>query len=360
MDFDALQARIAQRIDSRTKPPGALGRIEALAAQIAALQATTAPRMARCTLTIFAADHGIAAEGVSAFPQAVTRQMVQNFLAGGAAANVFARTLGVDLQVVDAGVAGAPIDHPGLVAHRLGAGTASFLDAPAMTDAQAARALDCGAAVVRGTPGEALAFGEMGIANTATAAALAHKLTGLPLARLVGRGTGLDDAGLARKLDVLTRACNRVPGRLAPDRALAEYGGFEIGMIAGAMRAAAGDGRLVLVDGFIATAAAVLALAHDPGIRPALVFAHRSAEAGHGALLDWLEARPLLDLDMRLGEGTGALLAWPLVQAAARMMTDMAGFDDAGVSAGVTGGGATGSTVVGDAVTGDGPAGAGG
>ncbi len=334
MDIAALHERIRQTIDTRTKPPGSLGRIEALAAQIAALQGTTAPSMTRCTLTIFAADHGIAHSGVSAFPQAVTQQMVRNFLAGGAAANVFARTVGAALQVVDAGVAGAPIAHPQLIDQRMGAGTANFLEEPAMSDATAARALEAGAEIARAAACDALAFGEMGIANTATAAILAHKLTGLPLEELVGRGTGLDDAGLAHKREILQRAADRVPGTLPPNRAMAEYGGFEIVMMAGAMGAAARGGRVVLVDGFIATAAAALALALDEGVRPALVFAHRSAEAGHGALLDWLQARPLLDLDMRLGEGTGALLAWPLVQAAARMMTDMASFADAGISGG--------------------------
>ncbi len=203
-----------------------------------------------------------------------------------------------------------------------------------MTDAQVSRALVAGATIARNCPGDALAFGEMGIGNTASAAVLAHKLTGLPLERLVGRGTGLDDAGLKRKLAVLERACARTPGQLTADRAMAEYGGFEIVMMAGAMCEAAKTRRLVLVDGFIATAAAMLALALTTEIREALVFAHRSAEAGHGVLLDWLKARPLLELEMRLGEGTGALLAWPLVQAAAQIMTDMASFAEAGVSDG--------------------------
>jgi nicotinate-nucleotide--dimethylbenzimidazole phosphoribosyltransferase len=327
-----LAARIRATIDGKTKPPGSLGRIEALAAQIAALQGTVAPRLETCTLTIFAADHGIAAEGVSAYPAEVTRQMVANFLAGGAAASVFARTLEVALQVVDAGVAGPLPDLPGLIRRPLGAGTANAARGPAMTADQAARAWAEGAAISRATPGAALAFGEMGIGNTSAASLLAHKLTGLPLDRLVGRGTGLDDAGLARKRAVLARAAARTADRLDPDTAAAEYGGFEIVMMAGAMAAAAADRRLVLVDGFIATAAATLALARDPGIRPALVFAHCSAEAGHRALLAHLGAEPVLDLQMRLGEGTGALLAWPILRAAARMMTDMASFESAGVS----------------------------
>lgn len=327
-----LDTRIRQRIDSRTKPPGALGRLEVLAAQIARLQCSELPRMDQCTLLLIAGDHGIAREGVSAYPQAVTGQMLTNFLSGGAAANVFAGLNGIAVQVVDAGVAIPPAAHPALISRRLGPGTASFLNQPAMTAEQAAAGLAHGAALADAAPGEALALGEMGIANSATAAMLAHKLTGLPLDVLVGRGTGLDDAGLARKRAILGQASARSATPLPPGRAMAEYGGFEIVMMAGAMVRAGRARRMVLVDGFIATAAAALALALAPEIGPALVFAHRSAETGHAALLAHLGAQPLLVLDMRLGEGTGALLAWPLLRAAAGMMTGMAGFADAGVS----------------------------
>lgn len=327
----SLPARIRHAIDTKTKPLGALGRIETLAEQICLLQETTEPRMDACTLTIFAGDHGIAKAGVSAFPQEVTGQMVQNFLAGGAAANVFAHTNGVALQVVDAGVAGDPISHPKLISRRLGAGTESFLEGPAMSVAQAQRALEFGSEIANAAEGQALAFGEMGIANTATAAILTHKLTGQPLADLVGRGTGLDETGVQTKLEILTRAAART-GDLSPDQAMAEYGGFEINQIAGAMIATAKSGRIVIVDGFIATAAALLATKLVPRTRDAMVFAHQSNEAGHKILLQVLDADPLLTLDMRLGEGTGALLAWPLLRAAAAMMNDMASFDTAGVS----------------------------
>ena len=327
---DTIQAFI----DNKTKPLGALGRIERLAAQIAAHLNTLTPNVETCVLTIFAADHGIARDGVSAFPQAVTAQMVLNFLAGGAAANVFAATQSVPVQVVDAGVAGDAIVHPALLSRRIGAGTQSFLTGPAMTADQAHQALAAGADIVRATQADALAFGEMGIGNTATASMIAHKLTGLPLADLVGRGTGVDDAGLGHKRAILTRAAARVPGALGPDQVLVEFGGFEIAMMAGAMQEAGESGRLVLVDGFIATAAALLTLARAPHIRPAMIFCHRSQEAGHRLVLDWLGADPLLDLDMRLGEGTGALLAWPLVKAAGAMLRDMASFDQAGVSKG--------------------------
>jgi nicotinate-nucleotide--dimethylbenzimidazole phosphoribosyltransferase len=325
-------AAIARAIDGKTKPVGALGRIEALAAQIARIQGTLSPRAERCTLTIFAADHGIAAEGVSAYPQEVTRQMVLNFLAGGAAATVFAGTLGVPVQVVDAGVAGRPIADPRLLDRRVGPGTRSFLKAPAMTPAECARALAAGRALGSEAAGEAAAFGEMGIGNTASAAAVAAKLTGLAPGRLVGRGTGLDDAGLARKREVLEAAAARTAPRLGPEAALAEYGGFEIAMMTGAMLGAAAAGRIVLVDGFIATVAALAAEAIAPEARRAMVFAHVSAEAGHPVLLAHMGAEPLLALGMRLGEGTGALLAWPLVRAAAAILADMASFESARVS----------------------------
>ena len=333
-DTATFEAELRAAIDGKTKPPGALGRVEALAAQVARLQRSLSPRMEACSLTIFAGDHGVAAEGVSAYPQAVTREMLRVFLAGCAASTVFAASLGVPVAVVDAGVAGDPLADPALIVRRIAPGTANFLHGPAMTPGQCAAALDAGRRLGARAPGEAAAFGEMGIANTASAAAVAHKLTGLPLGALVGRGTGLDDAGLARKAEVLGRAAARTPARLGPDAALAEYGGFEIAMMAGAMIGAAGAGKLVLVDGFIATTAALAAEALEPDVRPALAFAHRSAEAGHGPLLEHMRAEPLLALGMRLGEGTGALLAWPIVRAAAAMLREMASFDSAGVSRG--------------------------
>lgn len=327
-----FETRLAAAIDGKTKPPGALGRIEALAAQIARVQGTLRPRMETCALTIFAADHGIAAEGVSAYPAEVTRQMVLNFLSGGAAATVFARALGASVTVVDAGVAGEPMAHPDLLPRRIGAGTANSAQGPAMSAAECDRALAEGEALGRAATADAVAFGEMGIANTSAAALVSAKALGLAVGPLVGRGTGVDDAGLARKRAVLERAAARTADRLGGRAALAEYGGFEIAMMAGAMTGATRGGRVVLVDGFIATAAAAAALSIDPGIRGALVFAHLSEEAGHRAVLNALRAEPLLSLGLRLGEGTGALLAWPLLQAAAAMLTDMASFESAGVS----------------------------
>jgi nicotinate-nucleotide--dimethylbenzimidazole phosphoribosyltransferase len=329
---DAAEARLRRRIDEKTKPLGALGRIEDLAARIARTQARLDPRMETCELTIFAADHGVAAEGVSAYPQAVTRQMLGNFLAGNAAANVFARSVGASVRVVDAGVAGEPVAHPDLLSRRIAPGTRNFAAVPAMSAGERDAALAAGRALGGDGAWDAVCFGEMGIGNTSAAALLAHKILGISLDHLVGRGTGLDDAALAHKRTVLARAAQRTPDRLAAREALAEYGGFEIAMMAGAMLGAAAARRLVIVDGFIAGAAALVALAEAPAVRENLVFAHRSAERGHAAVLAHLRTEPLLDLGLRLGEGTGALLAWPLVRAAAAMLTEMSSFADAGVS----------------------------
>lgn len=328
----ARDAAIRQAIDTKTKPLGALGVIETLAAQIARIQDTLTPRLDRCRLIIFAGDHGIAAEGVSAYPQAVTRQMLANFLAGGAAANVFARVNGVDLHVVDAGVAGAAIQAPGLTSRRIAAGTRNSVVEAAMTPAQCEAALGSGRKIGADISAEAAAFGEMGIANTSSASLIVHKLTGIGLDALVGGGTGLDAAGLARKRAVLARAAARTPARLDARGALREYGGSELVMMVGALIGAAQAGAVVLVDGFIASAAALAAIELAPPLREYLIFAHCSAEPGHRLVLEALAARPVLDLEMRLGEGTGALLAWPILKSAAAMLSDMATFEAAGVS----------------------------
>ena len=328
----ALDDAIRHAIDSKTKPLGALGFLETLAAQIARVQGTLTPTLERCRVILFAADHGIAHEGVSAYPQAVTRQMLANFLAGGAAANVFARANGVDLQVVDAGVAGDPIDSPELVSLRIAAGTRNLAKEAAMSGEQRDKALRAGHDLGAGVTADAVAFGEMGIANTSSASLIAHKITGAGLESLIGRGTGLDDEGLVHKRSVLGRAAKRTAERLDAHDALREYGGFEIAMMAGAMIGAARSGSLVLVDGFIASTAALVAVDLAPTLRDYLVFAHRSAEQGHHTVLAALDARPLLDFDMRLGEGTGALIAWPVLKCAAAMMSQMASFESAGVS----------------------------
>ncbi len=328
---EPFSRRVWHCIDGKTKPPGSLGKLEGLAAQIAEAQGVLRPAMDRAALLICIADHGIAAAGVSAYPQAVTAQMAHNFLAGGAAATAFARTLGVAVTLVDAGMR-EPLEHPRLLDRRIGAGTENFAERPAMTAEQCELALRHGRDLAKATQCDALCLGEMGIGNTSSATLLAHKLLGLPLAKLTGPGTGLDAQGVAHKLGVLERAAARTAARLEPKAALAEYGGFEIAMLAGAIAGAAESPRMIVVDGFIATAAALAALQLAPECRGRLVFSHLGAEPGHGLVLDALEASPLLQLGLRLGEGTGALLAWPLLRAAAAMLTGMASFEEAGVS----------------------------
>jgi nicotinate-nucleotide--dimethylbenzimidazole phosphoribosyltransferase len=330
----ALEARLRYKIDHKTKPLGALGQLETLALQLGLIQRTESPALHGPQMLVFAADHGIAAEGVSAYPQAVTVQMVGNMLAGGAAINVFARQHGFALQVVDAGVAAELSSHPYLQPRKIAMGTKNICREAAMTRQEAHAALAAGMQAVAALPGNVVAMGEMGIANTSPAALLLSRLAGVGIVDATGRGTGLDDAQLRHKQAVLARALTRHPATEPPDAVaeLAALGGFEIAMMAGAMLQAASERRVVLVDGFIAGAAALVAQALAPAVRDYLVFCHRSAETGHRLLLSHLEARPLLELDLRLGEGTGALLAWPLVQSAASFLNEMASFESAGVS----------------------------
>jgi nicotinate-nucleotide--dimethylbenzimidazole phosphoribosyltransferase len=325
------------RIDGKTKPPGSLGELERLALQIGMIQQSLTPSLGQPQMLIFAGDHGAALAGISAYPQEVTWQMVENFLAGGAAINVFARHNGLQLQIVDAGVAHDFGARSGLIDAKVARGTHNYLVQAAMSPAQRDQALAHGAAIVDGLAGRGcrvVGFGEMGIGNTAAASLLTHQLTGTPLADCVGRGTGLDDAGLARKQALLAQAARRA--NLPPEAdaldVLAEFGGFEIAMMSGAMLAAATHRMLLLIDGFIVTAALLVAARHAPAVCDYCVFCHRSAEAGHQAQLRSLAAEPLLDLGLRLGEGTGAALAWPLVRAAAALVNEMASFASARVS----------------------------
>ena len=331
----ALADRIAQRIDRKTKPPGSLGRLESLALQLGLIQGTVTPRVAAPHLLVFAADHGIVAEGVSAYPQDVTWQMVMNYLDGGAAINLFARGGGLALQVIDAGVNHSFAPHPDLIDSKIAHGTRNFAREAAMSGEECARALAAGAAlagaaVARGAT--LIAFGEMGIGNSASAAALMARFTGLAPAACVGRGAGLSDAGLAHKTRVIRRALALHARATAAMDVLATLGGFEIAMIAGAMLAAAEARMIIVVDGFIVGAALLAARALDPAVLDYCVFAHVSDERGHAAMLDHLGARPLLDLGMRLGEGSGAALAVPLVRAAADFLCDMASFESAGIT----------------------------
>ncbi len=353
-----IEAALRQKIDSKTKPLGALGRLESLALQLGLIQGTLSPRAEKAHLMVFAGDHGAATQGLSAYPQEVTWQMVENFLAGGAAINVFARLNNIGLSIVDAGVKHDFGPRPGLVDAKIDAGTANYLTGPAMTAEQCGRALQRGIQLAHQQAAagcQALACGEMGIGNTAAASLITHCLTGAPLAPLVGRGTGLDDAGLARKRALLQQAlaawtseasptCNHPagldaasqspesPARHSPLEVLARFGGFEIAMMTGAMLGAAEKGLLVLVDGFICGAAALVAARLSDNFLDYAVFCHASAEPGHQAQLAALGVTPLLSLDMRLGEGTGAALAWPLIRAACAFLNDMASFASAGVA----------------------------
>lgn len=328
---DALRAKI----DGKTKPLGALGRIELLALQIGRIQQTLSPILNQSQILVFAGDHGAARAGVSAYPQDVTWQMVENFLAGGAAINVFARQMRLGLRIVDAGVAHDFGPREGLINGKVALGTANYIEQPAMTPAQCDKALRFGRELahrIAERGGNTVGFGEMGIGNTASASLITHALTGVPLPQVVGRGTGLDDAGLDRKQALLGAALARGGRPTDPLAVLAEYGGFEIAMMAGAMLGAAEKRMVLVIDGFIVTAALLVAQAIAPAITDYCVFAHRSEEAGHIAQLRHLNASPLLDLGLRLGEGTGAALAWPLLQAAVAMLNDMASFESAGVS----------------------------
>jgi nicotinate-nucleotide--dimethylbenzimidazole phosphoribosyltransferase len=332
----SMAAELQHVIDTKTKPPGSLGRLESLGLQIGLIQRTLRPRIERPAIIVFAGDHGIAVEGVSPFPQEVTVQMVANFIAGGAAINVLSKAAGMTLEVVDAGVASASPPAAGFVdaAIRRG-GTRNFAHEPAMTRDEVLQAIERGAARVRfhaalGT--NVIGFGEMGIANTSAAACLMSRICSVEIDACVGRGTGLDEAGLNHKRDVLAAALKKHTASTDPLETLATFGGFEIAMIAGAFLAAAEARMTILVDGFIVTSALLVAHALNPAVLDYCVFAHASDETGHRRMLEYLNAAPLLQLGLRLGEGTGAALALPLLRAAVAFINEMASFESAGVS----------------------------
>jgi nicotinate-nucleotide--dimethylbenzimidazole phosphoribosyltransferase len=332
----SMAAELQHVIDTKTKPPGSLGRLESLGLQIGLIQRTLRPRIERPAIIVFAGDHGIAVEGVSPFPQEVTVQMVANFIAGGAAINALSKAAGMTLEVVDAGVASASPPAAGFVdaAIRRG-GTRNFAHEPAMTRDEVLQAIERGAARVRfhaalGT--NVIGFGEMGIANTSAAACLMSRICSVEIDACVGRGTGLDDAGLNHKRDVLAAALKKHTASTDALETLATFGGFEIAMIAGAFLAAAEARMTILVDGFIVTSALLVAHALNPAVLDYCVFAHASDETGHRRMLEYLNAAPLLQLGLRLGEGTGAALALPLLRAAVAFINEMASFESAGVS----------------------------
>ncbi|HEY9131029.1 MAG TPA: nicotinate-nucleotide--dimethylbenzimidazole phosphoribosyltransferase [Dyella sp.] len=330
----AIEAAAARQ-EQLTKPPGSLGEMEHVAIRLAGMQGQLKPCVDRIWISIFAGDHGVAAAGVSAFPQAVTGQMILNFAAGGAAISVLARELGATLEVVNLGTVNDPGECAGVRRAFIAAQTADFCAAPAMTETQLAEALAAGehsVQLARDAGAQLFIGGEMGIGNTAVATALACAFLDEPPARLVGAGTGLDAAGIARKSEVIERALRRHAGLTDPLAILRCLGGFELAALAGAYIAAAQAGLPVLVDGFIASAAALAAVRIQPGARDWLLFAHRSHERGHARVLEALHARPLLDLDLRLGEGSGAAAAVPLLRLACALHGGMATFAEAGVA----------------------------
>jgi nicotinate-nucleotide--dimethylbenzimidazole phosphoribosyltransferase len=327
---------IRAKIDLKTKPLGALGALERLAFQIASVQNTLSPELLNPHIIVFAASHGIASQGVSAYPSEVTPQMVLNFIGDGAAINVFTRQHGIRLLLVDAGVDYDFGKNEKLIDAKVGYGTRSFANQPAMTAAECRQCIEKGAELVKevkATGCNVIGFGEMGIGNTSAVSAIMSRLISMPIADCIGRGTGLNDAQLLQKTAVLTAALE-THREVAndPESVLATFGGFEIAMMCGAMLEAARQGMLVLVDGFIASVSYLCAFKMDPSIQKYAVFCHQSNEKGHKLLLESLGAEAILKLDMRLGEGTGCALAYPLLQSAVAFLNEMASFESAGVS----------------------------
>ncbi|MBN2738626.1 MAG: nicotinate-nucleotide--dimethylbenzimidazole phosphoribosyltransferase [Spirochaetales bacterium] len=331
----SLHQAIQNKIDQKTKPLGSLGLLEDTAAQIARIQNSLSPELRFPRILVFAADHGLARAGVSTYPQEVTFQMVMNFLSGGAAINVFCRTHGLDLKIVDAGV---NYDFPpelALINRKMAHGTRNCLLEKAMTTEECQKAMTTGAELVQEAKSQGtniIGFGEMGIGNSSSAALLMSQYLGLPISECTGRGTGWNDEGLKKKTEILEQVLEK-HGRISdPLEILTTFGGFEIAMIAGAMLQAAREKMIILVDGFICTAANLAALKMDPLIRDYCIYCHQSDESGHKKMLEAIGAKALLNMGLRLGEGTGAALAYPLIESAVDFFNKMASFESAGVS----------------------------
>ncbi len=331
---DILEA-LHNKVNFKTKPLGALGDLEKLAIKVGTIQQTTSPRLCQPRIVVFAGDHGIAMDGVSAYPQEVTFQMVLNFLSGGAAINVFAKQHKIDLTIVDAGVNHNFQGIDELIDLKIAFGTDSFLNGPAMSRLKCDEAISKGAALVDelyNTGTNVIGFGEMGIGNTASASMIMHNLTGIRLEDCIGRGTGVNDTQYQVKIEILKRALIQNGTSTDPMTVLRVYGGFEIAMMCGAMLAAAEKKMTLLVDGFIASAAYLLASKIDANIEHYSIFCHQSEEKGHQQMLSYLNAEPILHLNMRLGEGTGCAMAFPIIEAAVNFLNEMASFESAGVS----------------------------
>jgi nicotinate-nucleotide--dimethylbenzimidazole phosphoribosyltransferase len=335
LDTTAMDAARARQ-DDLTKPRGSLGQLENLSIQLAGIFGTEKPQIEHKVVTVMAGDHGVTAEGVSAYPSEVTPQMVFNFLMGGAAINVLSRHVGARVVIVDMGVANEMEPHPDLVDKKVALGTQNIATGPAMTKEQAIQAIEAGASVVAAEIEKGLdilATGDMGIGNTTPSAAIAAAITGREPIDIVGRGTGVDDEGLQRKISAVQRALEvNQPDVTDGLDILTKVGGFEIAGLAGAILVAVAHRKPVVIDGFISTAAALIAVTLAPQVKDYLISAHRSQELGHQIMLEWLGLEPLLDLQFRLGEGTGAVLAISLVEAACKILSEMATFSEAGVS----------------------------
>ncbi len=326
---------LQQKIDLKTKPLGSLGKLEKMAKHIGCIQNTLSPELKKPVIMIFAGDHGIANDGVSPYPQEVTWQMVANFMNGGAAINVFGKQHDIDIRIIDAGVNYDFDKSSGVLNAKIAHGTKSYLNESAMTTEEFEKAMKRGSDLVERIHSEGsniIGFGEMGIANTSSAAIILHLLSHIELSACVGRGTGWDDEGLQRKYEILGRALSKYRGTNKAEEVLTYFGGFEIVMIAGAMLKAAELKMTIMVDGFIITSALLAASKMNPNIMDYCIFTHKSQEKGHQLMLDQLKAKPLLDMGMRLGEGTGAAVAFPLIQSAVNFLNEMASFEDAGVS----------------------------
>ena len=335
LDRNAME-EARRRLDSLTKPPGSLGRLEELAIQVAGITGSVGKRLQRKTVVLMAGDHGVASEGVSAYPQSVTAQMVLNFLRGGAAINVLARRADARVVVVDMGVAADLSNQAGLRDRKIGFGTRNFTHGPAMTSEEALTAVETGCQLAEEEIEhgcDLLATGDMGIGNTSSSSAIAAALLGRDVDQVTGRGTGLDDERLARKIAVIQRAIsvNR-PDPSDPLDVLAKLGGYEIAGLVGVILKAAAKRIPIIIDGFISGAAALVAVRLCPTAQAYLLAAHSSVEPGHRAVLEALGLRPLLDLELRLGEGTGAAIAMHLVDDAIALLGEMATFEEAGVA----------------------------
>ena len=332
---EELASQLQSKLDGKTKPPGSLGDLEQLALRVGMIQGTLGPQLKSPTMLVFAGDHGITEEGVSPYPQEVTAQMVLNFLNGGAAINVFCRQNNISLHVVDAGVKTNFPEGTELINANIGRGTKNFCKEAAMTLEECERAIEKGAELSRTVPMSTcnvIGFGEMGIGNSSSAAALTQRFTGLPVEDCVGKGTGLDDSGLEHKQTTIRQALEKHSEIREPLAVLSTFGGFEIAMMVGAMLESAVLKRIILIDGFIASAAFLAASRIVPEIKQYAVFTHESDEQGHAEILKYLQVKPLISLGMRLGEGTGAAVAFPILQSAVSFLNQMASFESASVS----------------------------